>query len=642
MQEQTFFEEKVWAPLQSGWMTIYSFRSPGLICLDTTSCTQNGASKYRRMAAAGRRAATYGTGERRYRAATWRSSTRIAPHPSKTCLPTPHAPQRIKDLHMQMPILTGCQHVWVSNGRHPSRCPLDRKSLIWAFSGTYMRGRCTSQMRKNSSISPPSLIGAENAHMTFSRCKNSMASCCTWCWSSLQDELTSPAWRPCSPLFTTVLLSHIPLPKIPQTTWPGGSSSLAMPASSPPLLNPNPSSTTGPIRTQALVSAWLSRLAHNGVHGALPPSGSLKEETSSGPKPLASSSWSSAFVNYQRRAITSSSIETIVGSSRDGGKSVAPTGLQTSSSIISSNFQRIVAERYTRGMSQAHRTQLMAPPTPFSSTQSSSQGRPGLSLSTFDAGEIARKVAAKNLVRQRSPGAEGVESSDDTPRAPKQRKVLEARARNLPIPPPNPSATKGPAPYPQHLTPTPSHLHPHCLAKDRLRLWSPTSRVSVPNGSLTVNEVEHVCVMEIMLHAWEEDTRVAYGAGLLMWHCFCDEKGTSEEARAPVAQSLISTFIAHLVATYSGRTISGYLSGVRAWHMLHGLLWVLKNCEMDVMLWVANKLMPSSLKKKKCCLYTPDFILAVCYITVGTFARHGLGSKATTLRSLSGVRGSEY
>ena len=41
------------------------------------------------------------------------------------------------------------------------------------------------------------------------------------------------------------------------------------------------------------------------------------------------------------------------------------------------------------------------------------------------------------------------------------------------------------------------------------------------------------------------------------------------------------------------------------------LPWVLKNCEMDMMLWAANKLMPSALKKKKRCPYTPDFILVV-------------------------------
>ena len=31
-----------------------------------------------------------------------------------------------------------------------------------------------------------------------------------------------------------------------------------------------------------------------------------------------------------------------------------------------------------------------------------------------------------------------------------------------------------------------------------------------------------------------------------------------------------------------------------------------------------------------------------CYVTVGMFAQRGLGSTAKTLRSLSGVRGSEY
>ena len=34
--------------------------------------------------------------------------------------------------------------------------------------------------------------------------------------------------------------------------------------------------------------------------------------------------------------------------------------------------------------------------------------------------------------------------------------------------------------------------------------------------------------------------------------------------------------------------------------------------------------------------------LRSCYVTVGTFARRGLSSTAKTLRSLSGVRGSEY
>ena len=59
--------------------------------------------------------------------------------------------------------------------------------------------------------------------------------------------------------------------------------------------------------------------------------------------------------------------------------------------------------------------------------------------------------------------------------------------------------------------------------------------------------------------------RVSYGTGLLMWHCFCDERGIPEEGRAPAMQALISSFVAHLAAAYSGRTIAGYVNGVQAW-----------------------------------------------------------------------------
>ena len=114
-----------------------------------------------------------------------------------------------------------------------------------------------------------------------------------------------------------------------------------------------------------------------------------------------------------------------------------------------------------------------------------------------------------------------------------------------------------------------------------------------------------------MVHAWEEDTRVSYGAGLLMWHCFCDEKGVPEESRAPATQVLLSAFVAHMAAAYSGKTIAGYLNGVRAWHILHGLQCALEKKEMDTMLRAADKLTPSSLKRKKRQPYTPEFIATV-------------------------------
>jgi hypothetical protein len=114
-----------------------------------------------------------------------------------------------------------------------------------------------------------------------------------------------------------------------------------------------------------------------------------------------------------------------------------------------------------------------------------------------------------------------------------------------------------------------------------------------------------------MLHAWEVDTREAYGAGLLMWHCFCDGKNIPEQERAPASQDLLSGFVAHMAAAYSGKTISNYLHGVRAWHILHNILWQLEKPQMDTMLRAADKLTPTSSKRKKRWPYTPDFISAI-------------------------------
>ena len=114
-----------------------------------------------------------------------------------------------------------------------------------------------------------------------------------------------------------------------------------------------------------------------------------------------------------------------------------------------------------------------------------------------------------------------------------------------------------------------------------------------------------------MLHAWEEDTRVSYGAGLLMWHCFCDAKSIPELGRAPATQALLSAFVAYLASAYSGRTITGYLSRVRAWHILHSLPWDLEDKEMGTMLRAAEKLTPSTSRKKKRRPYTPAFISAI-------------------------------
>ena len=221
-------------------------------------------------------------------------------------------------------------------------------------------------------------------------------------------------------------------------------------------------------------------------------------------------------------------------------------------------------------------------------------------------GELAKKVAIRHLVRRREP-----DDLDAGQRTVRQRMVPEARQRDLAIPSATTPTVRGPAPYQQHLTPVPSHLRPHCLAKDRLRQWAPAPLVLGQAGTPGSSGVEQERVKDTMLHAWEEDTRVSYGAGLLMWHCFCDVKGVPESERAPTTQALLSTFVAHLASAYLGKTITGYINSVRAWHILNNLPWALEKKAMDTMLRAAEKLTPSTSRRKKRCPYTPAFISAI-------------------------------
>ena len=185
------------------------------------------------------------------------------------------------------------------------------------------------------------------------------------------------------------------------------------------------------------------------------------------------------------------------------------------------------------------------------------------------------------------------------------------RQHHLPIPTAMAPPHKKPTPYPQNLTPAPSLLWPHCLARDCLRLWAPASHPAAPPNTTTLSEVEHERIKDTMVHAWEEDTHEVYGSGLLMWHCFCNDKRIPEQERVPADQGLLSAFIANMATAYSSKTISNYLNSVQVWHILHSIPWALEKKEMDTILQAANKLTPSTSKRKKCCPYTPDFIAAI-------------------------------
>lgn len=134
---------------------------------------------------------------------------------------------------------------------------------------------------------------------------------------------------------------------------------------------------------------------------------------------------------------------------------------------------------------------------------------------------------------------------------------------NIPSAATNPSAR--PASYNPDLTPLPSPLRPHCLAKERLRLWLPANPQPHTDRSealIPLTDEDIIRIRQVSAKAYADSTIGGYGAGLLVYHVYCDRKGIPEAQRAPVGDLVLSGFIATLAGVYSGKTIGNYVNGV--------------------------------------------------------------------------------
>ena len=180
---------------------------------------------------------------------------------------------------------------------------------------------------------------------------------------------------------------------------------------------------------------------------------------------------------------------------------------------------------------------------------------------------------------------------------------------NTPLPALSLEKHPRPAPYHKNLVPLPLPLRPHCPANQRLGLWCPLVPCNQCSAQVSDKDLKHI--QDIMAHAWELDTHTTYASSLLNFMVFCDHKNIPEENRALASQLLIMSFVSTLAATYSGSAISNYIYGVQAWHLLHSVLWKINKPELEMLLKVAEKLTPSSSRRKKQCPYMIDFMLAI-------------------------------
>ncbi|KAF5345615.1 hypothetical protein D9758_015155 [Tetrapyrgos nigripes] len=65
----------------------------------------------------------------------------------------------------------------------------------------------------------------------------------------------------------------------------------------------------------------------------------------------------------------------------------------------------------------------------------------------------------------------------------------------------------------------------------------------------------------------------SYGSGLLQFTQFCDEHEIPEEAQLPADQVILTAFIGWECGKVLGKTVSQHLSGLLAWHNIHGMPW---------------------------------------------------------------------
>jgi hypothetical protein len=114
-----------------------------------------------------------------------------------------------------------------------------------------------------------------------------------------------------------------------------------------------------------------------------------------------------------------------------------------------------------------------------------------------------------------------------------------------------------------------------------------------------MSESDLARILEVINVSWAKGTRDTYGAGLLVYHVFCDLRGIPEGERSPASPILIIAFISSCAGSYAGGTLASYVFAIRAWHILHGLAWSMDDLQVKAALVGAAVLAPPTSKRPK-------------------------------------------
>jgi hypothetical protein len=120
----------------------------------------------------------------------------------------------------------------------------------------------------------------------------------------------------------------------------------------------------------------------------------------------------------------------------------------------------------------------------------------------------------------------------------------------------------------------PNPFRPHVAAADRIRCWKTPHSISFNlqmASALPPDLIESS--FETIYGSLAPATKSTYGAGLLRFTQFCDKYEIPESDRMPASFLLLVAFISEHVGSVSGKTIRGWLSGLKAWHDTYHAEW---------------------------------------------------------------------
>jgi hypothetical protein len=323
-------------------------------------------------------------------------------------------------------------------------------------------------------------------------------------------------------------------------------------------------------------------------------------------------------------------MEITQGSSKAGGMAVTETSKPTmfSNVFTPSSLKNLTSVIYAPSTSQVLRILPTDPPgANFPTAISSFRAFPSLyplshSSPTSSTSQTANLETLTSLsLMMNPPIADAIMRQNNEPMnntnlkttlsTKPSRKLLTEPRFNCPLSDATSSITatssrSNPHPYSPNLNPKPSTLRPHCFAKDRLRMWipsSPSSR-STPSSSNqlsadinpNISDDQLNRILDVISASWAEKTKETYGSGLLIFHVFCDLQNITEDHHCPASPSLISSFLASCAGAYLGSALSNCTAGLRAWHLLHRQPWNINQNELHSILEGASRLAPSSSK----------------------------------------------